>query len=339
VLLGFLRAHGRLRSTALVCALALVINAVNLAAAVAAVPTFGVRGSALCTAAVRCLLFLSLAALHRPLLVTQGVWPRAPGTPSQHAALLSAVLSVFRLYAASLLPATLRFGVAQLLTLLALRLGSSPVEAACIFLSALILDVGYSLCVGIQQANLKLTARYMSGQRAASARRAMRLAGLLLVLLAAAVGVACWMLRSTLGALFCDDPVVARGLEALSWYVAPMLLLKAASGLYGQFLAVSGRGTLATLILLLVHWCVGLPATYLYAARVGGGVVALMQAHPSHPRPRPRPHPHPHPHPHPEPKSIPTLSCRRTRRRGSPPRSRLAPATWARPHSWPRVLG
>ena len=58
-----------------------------------------------------------------------------------------------------------------------------------------------------------------------------------------------------------------------------MLLLKAASGLYGQFLAVSGRGTLATLILLLVHWCVGLPATYLYAARVGGGVVALMQAH------------------------------------------------------------
>ena len=182
------------------CALALVINAVNLAAAVAAVPTFGVRGSALCTAAVRCLLFLSLAALHRPLLVTQGVWPRAPGTPSQHAALLSAVLSVFRLYAASLLPATLRFGVAQLLTLLALRLGSSPVEAACIFLSALILDVGYSLCVGIQQANLKLTARYMSGQRAASARRAMRLAGLLLVLLAAAVGLACWMLRSTLGA-------------------------------------------------------------------------------------------------------------------------------------------
>ena len=200
MLLGFLRAHGRLRSTALVCALALVINAVNLAAAVAAVPTFGVRGSALCTAAVRCLLFLSLAALHRPLLVTQGVWPRAPGTPSQHAALLSAVLSVFRLYAASLLPATLRFGVAQLLTLLALRLGSSPVEAACIFLSALILDVGYSLCVGIQQANLKLTARYMSGQRAASARRAMRLAGLLLVLLAAAVGLACWMLRSTLGA-------------------------------------------------------------------------------------------------------------------------------------------
>ena len=185
-----------------------MINAVNLAAAVAAVPTFGVRGSALCTAAVRCLLFLSLAALHRPLLVTQGVWPRAPGTPSQHAAssssqlaaLLSAVLSVFRLYAASLLPATLRFGVAQLLTLLALRLGSSPVEAACIFLSALILDVGYSLCVGIQQANLKLTARYMSGQRAASARRAMRLAGLLLVLLAAAVGLACWVLRSTLGA-------------------------------------------------------------------------------------------------------------------------------------------
>ena len=35
MLLGFLRAHGRLRSTALVCALALVINAVNLAAAVA----------------------------------------------------------------------------------------------------------------------------------------------------------------------------------------------------------------------------------------------------------------------------------------------------------------
>ena len=35
----------------------------------------------------------------------------------------------------------------------------------------------------------------------------------------------------------------------------------------------------ATLILLLVHWCVGLPATCLYAARVGGGVVALMQAH------------------------------------------------------------
>ena len=277
------------------CSLAVVINAVNLVGAVSSVPTFGVRGSALCTAAVRCLLFLSLAVLHRPLLVTQGVWPGAPGATTQS----SAVLSVFRLYLASLLPATLRFGVAQLLTLLALRLGSTPVEAACIFLSALILDVGYSLCVGIQQvcrlakpaplrhaltadcpqANLKLTARYLSGQRAAAARRAMRLAGLLLVLLAATVGLACWMLRSTLGALFCDDPVVARGLEALSWYVAPMLLLKSASGLYGQFLAVSGRGTLATLILLVVHWCIGLPATYLWAARVGGGVVALMQAH------------------------------------------------------------
>ena len=112
-----------------------------------------------------------------------------------------------------------------------------------------------------------------------AARRVMRLAGLLLVFLAATAGLACWMLRSKLGALFCDDPIVMRGLEALSWYVAPMLLLKSASGLYGQFLAVSGRGTLATLILLVLHWCIGLPATYLWAAHVGGGVVALMQAH------------------------------------------------------------
>jgi len=147
VLLGFLRAHGRLRSTGLVCSLAVVINAVNLVGARYSVSTLGLRGSALCTAAVRCLLFLSLAVLHRPLLVTQGVWPGATGATTQ----CSAVLSVFRLYIASLLPATLRFGVAQLLTLFALRLGSDPVEAACIFLSALILDVGYSLCVGIQQ--------------------------------------------------------------------------------------------------------------------------------------------------------------------------------------------
>jgi len=139
--------RARLDPQGLVCSLAVVINAVNLVGAVATVPTFGVRGSALCTAAVRCLLFLSLAVLHRPLLVTQGVWPGAPGATTQ----CSAVLSIFRLYIASLLPATLRFGVAQLLTLLALCLGFTPVEAMCIFLSALILDVGYSLCVGIQQ--------------------------------------------------------------------------------------------------------------------------------------------------------------------------------------------
>jgi hypothetical protein len=70
--------------------------------------------------------------------------------------------------------------------------------------------------------------------------------------------------------------------------VAPALLLKSVSGLFGQFLAVTGRGLLTTYLLLVVHWCVGLPATYAWAVTReaasarddGSGVaVALMQAH------------------------------------------------------------
>lgn len=283
VLLGFLRAQGQLRSTAIVCFVAAIING---AAAAFAVPALGVRGSALCTAAVRLVLLLLLAAAHRRLLAP------AAGAVTGGGGVRGSLVALLRLYGASLLPATLRTGVAQLLTPLALLLGAGAVEAACVPLSVLLLTTGIQLSMGLQQATLIQTARYLSRQRLSAARHAMRVAGWLLLASAVAVGAACFLLRRSIGALFGGDERLVNVLDALSWYIAPTLLLRSASGLYGQFLALSGRGGRATLILFVVHGCLGLPAAYAWAALGRGAaidatagdaaaapVVALMQAH------------------------------------------------------------
>ena len=55
------------------------------------------------------------------------------------------------------------------------------------------------------QATLMLTARYLSSALASTARRAMRIAGLLLLLLSVLVGMATHTLRDYLGGVFCSD--------------------------------------------------------------------------------------------------------------------------------------
>ena len=58
-----------------------------------------------------------------------------------------------------------------------------------------------------------------------------------------------------------------------------MLLLKASSGLHGQYLAVTGRGVVGTYILVAIPWGLGIPAAYLWASADSGGAVTLLRVH------------------------------------------------------------
>jgi len=74
---------------------------------------------------------------------------------------------------------------------------------------------------------------------------------------------------------------LARGLGELAVYIPLVLLLRSSAGLFGQSLAVSGRGALGSAILFTSHWLVGLPAAWLWAASgsVSAVALALTQAH------------------------------------------------------------
>ncbi len=109
----------------------------------------------------------------------------------------------------------------------------------------------------------------------------MRNAGTLLTLLAAPVAAAGWLLRDRASLLFSRDRALGSGLAPLTAFIGPLLLAKAAAGLYGQFFAVTSRGYYSTRILLVVHLLLGLPAAYCWAylqPTSAERAVALMQA-------------------------------------------------------------
>lgn len=129
-----------------------------------------------------------------------------------------------------------------------------------------------------------LTARYLGAGQLDAARHVMRLAGLSILLFSIIVALTCALLRNYVGLLFCRDMHVRRSLGVLSSYVAPVVLLKAVSGLFGQYLAVTGRNKMSTRILFVIIWCLGLPATWVWASFMHsscaeGTAEALMQAH------------------------------------------------------------
>ena len=95
---------------------------------------------------------------------------------------------------------------------------------------------------------------------------------------------ACWPVAdfrrrgSSAGSFFSVSASIAAHVAPLTAYIAPSLLLKTLAGLFGQYLAVSGRGALGTWILLLVQWCLGLPASWWWASASESADMALMQA-------------------------------------------------------------
>ncbi len=166
--LGLLRAQGKMKSTAVVSCVAV---GTNLALALFLVPKFGLAGSALSTAATRYLAVIVLAIYHRQSfhLSASPLTDPAPNPPSSAETLEpdaptvgSGLGALFRQYAFSLLPATMRIGVAQVLTLFALQLCSDSIHAAAISLVTLLLQTTLSMCMGVQQATLMLTSRYLS---------------------------------------------------------------------------------------------------------------------------------------------------------------------------------
>ena len=129
-----------------------------------------------------------------------------------------------------------------------------------------------------------LMARHLGAGELDAAKHVMRLAGLSVFLFSVIVQLIFALSKSTLGLLFCSDEFVQRSLGVLSTYVAPMMLLKAVSGLFGQYLAVTGRSKLSTSVLFVIIWCLGLPVTwmwasFMYPACANGAMEALMQAH------------------------------------------------------------
>jgi Na+-driven multidrug efflux pump len=196
---------------------------------------------------------------------------------------------------------------------------SASRQAACLAMIGLLLQGGVSVCMGVQQATIMLVTRHVSLGRHEQARSAMRLAAALLVALTSACAAPCYALRAELGAIFLgggssssvaggvgdgghatnataaattaaaaagnfESAAFARseltmGMGVLAVYVAPLLILKTASGLYGLFFAVTERGAIATWVLLISHGCIGLPAAWQWASVTGGGAEALLQAH------------------------------------------------------------
>ncbi|KAL1524769.1 hypothetical protein AB1Y20_019652 [Prymnesium parvum] len=303
MLLGFLRAQRRLHSTATI-----FIGAVgcNLTLALLLVPAFGLQGSVWATALTRYFAVLLLVLYHRdalpftaaeclhdgarqvkdalrpllpPLLAAEAAAPPATPLGVELRATQPPLAMLTGLYFASVLPATLRIGGFQLLTLLAFPLSNDPKQSVAVSLITLLLQASLSLCMGIQMATVMLTTRHLYRYRFALARRTMRLAALPLLAIALLVGAASYAFRQSLASPFCADAEVADLVASLSWYLAPMLLLKASSGLHGQYLAVTGRGVVGTYILVVVPWGVGLPAAYFYAAAYGGGALSLLRVH------------------------------------------------------------
>ena len=268
--------------------------AANLVLALALVPRLGMAGSVLATALARCVAVGGLVLCHRAALPARPLSAAAALASAAAAALARrlrgtgaagddpklAPLGVLAgLYRASVLPGTLRVGGFQVLTFLALKLAGSTTQAIGVSLCTLLLQTALSVCMGVQMATVMLTTRHLYRYRFGRALRVMRLAALPLVLFAAVVCVASLLLRGTLGTLFSSDEDVVSSVGELEWYVAPMLLLKASSGLHGQFLAVTGRGSIGTRILLVIPTCLGLPASYAAAALNGGSAVTLLQVH------------------------------------------------------------
>ena len=285
-LVGLLRAQGKLRYTALLCA---ALVPVNLLAAWLLVPAYGLAGSALGAAATRTFGVLALVVHHRdslglcstpapPTIVASdstsfgmaaelAAAPRRAPPPSP----TEALVALSRHYAHSLLPATLRTGLQNLLTVIALVLGG-PVEAASFAVCALLLQALHALCMGVQQATLMLISRHLGQARRDAARGVMRVAGALVVALAIVAGLLGALGQSGLDHLAANDALststaeLSLSLARLAPYLAPLLLLKSLSGIYGGFLAVTARGYIGTWVLVSAQAVLGLPFAWIWAA-------------------------------------------------------------------------
>ena len=128
-------------------------------------------------------------------------------------------------------------------------------------------------------ATVMLTSRHLYRYRFTLARTTMRLAALPLLLFSAIVACLSFFLGDWLGVVFSDDAEVIQCVSTLTWYIGPMVLLKASSGLHGQYLAVTGRGVVGTYLLLIVPWGMGIPASYAWASLHGGGARSLLFVH------------------------------------------------------------
>ena len=137
-----------------------------------------------------------------------------------------------------------------------------------------------------------LTSRHLNSGRQDKARDAMLLAASLLAATALTAAILCTLSGPRLGEFFAPGEAdsaaaeLSTGLAAVAPYIGPVLLLKALAGLHGQFFAVTGRGGVGTLMLLISQCALGLPGAWVWAsARSSDGVPAqpvalsLMQAH------------------------------------------------------------
>ena len=299
-LVGMLRAQGRIRPTAMLCA---VLVPVGAGIALLLVPARGLSGSALSTLITRTLGLLVLGWQHRDALGLGS--PSPPGISAgdsnsfgaaaeRHGPVISAaqaLRALSRHYIHSLLPATLRSGVAHVLTLFALVLGG-PLEAATFALSTLLLQAFHALCMGVHQATLMLTSRHLHTGRQDKARDAMLLAAALLATTAITAAILCTVGGPRLGEYFAPGETdgaaaeLSAGLAAVAPYIGPVLLLKALAGLHGQFFAVTGRGHVGTLVLLISQCALGLPGAWVWASAHSSdgdaaqpAALSLMQAH------------------------------------------------------------
>ena len=200
------------------------------------------------------------------------------------------------------MPVVLRVNMLPLLTLVAvmpafaLLAGSSAATAsrgaASFALTGLLLQAGLGVCTGVQQATIMLVTRHVGVGRFAEAHGSMRL-----------VPHSCLasLLSAAYPATYCAaNLVLCSSVEAAARVMwAPRHRTNGDHGMHASsrsvccatphtencvrsprlFFAVTGRGSIATWILLVAHCCIGLPAAWQWASVTGGGPAALMQAH------------------------------------------------------------
>ena len=156
---GFLRAQQKLPSTSIMCCLTALLNAALM---IAFVPAHGVAGAALCTGAMRCFSIGSLASRHWSSFSEFGRCRLDFGGSKED--IRASVRSFVQLYRASLLPATLRLAVSQLLPVIALLQGCGGSVVAAIALAMVLLQLCSAGSTGIQQAHAR-TALHASARK------------------------------------------------------------------------------------------------------------------------------------------------------------------------------
>ena len=239
----------------------------------------GLPAAALSAAALHCASLVALVASH-PNAFTAAPAAASPPLPLPLAA-YDRFLDVCRGFGGAAALALLRAGSSPMLLLIALGGGCDAAAVAALSLLLALLQACLAPWVAVQLSALTVAAQCLAQGRHRAAYDL--LSSALCLALALALAAALWLRTADaggagrgamLGWFGKDSRLLVVGSQLL-WYLPPLLLLKAASGLLGSFLSATGYGREVGMAYAAFHWLLALPAAcaalYLVAATHAAG--------------------------------------------------------------------